>query len=312
MSTGDLALLTLAICIGGLVIWLLVRTRRGPRVSYGTPASVHDLGTRFHTLWHRRIRAGEWRPLLVYMYSGRDGYKGAMADFEKRLSPSIEYGASEAVARLEEGAEVTILPELDGFVFNPPAATVLWLETWHCIEFRMMAQESAQGLARGRIVFLVGPLVVAETEIAIEIMDDASVPATSIPADLYSDDRLSGADSAAYRTIFVSYSHEDTPIVRQLERAYRAIGDSYLRDVNILRSGERWGPALLNMITRADIFQLCWSTAASRSRNVEQEWRHAFKLQRRNFIRPVFWEKPMPEPPSELSELHFSFIEIAP
>ncbi|NQT51632.1 hypothetical protein HQ576_06270, partial [bacterium] len=51
-----------------------------------------------------------------------------------------------------------------------------------------------------------------------------------------------------------------------------------------------------------------------RSPFVEQEWRHALSLPRRQFIRPTYWEDPLPEwpergvPTDELRRLHFHFI----
>ncbi len=49
-----------------------------------------------------------------------------------------------------------------------------------------------------------------------------------------------------------------------------------------------------------------------RSKFVTQEWRHALSLRRDSFIRPVYWEEPMPTapglPPKELSELYFHWI----
>jgi hypothetical protein len=48
-----------------------------------------------------------------------------------------------------------------------------------------------------------------------------------------------------------------------------------------------------------------------RSEYVRQEWEHAVTLARPNFIRPTYWEQPMPRsdnpllPPSSLSKLHF-------
>jgi hypothetical protein len=71
----------------------------------------------------------------------------------------------------------------------------------------------------------------------------------------------------------------------------------FLRDIETLRSGEKWNPALLAMIERANIFQLYWSPAAKRSRYVEQEWRHALKQEKNHFIRPLYWKVPMPQPP---------------
>ena len=102
-----------------------------------------------------------------------------------------------------------------------------------------------------------------------------------------------------YDAIFPSYSHEDKQIVERLERAYRALGLSYLRDVTTLRSGKKWRPELQRLIERADAFQLFWSHSAARSENVTQEWRTAVQLiedkkKAETFIRPVYWEQPMP------------------
>jgi hypothetical protein len=114
-----------------------------------------------------------------------------------------------------------------------------------------------------------------------------------------------------YRRIFVSYSHEDAKVVHGLEAAYKALGDVYFRDVRSLRSGELWNPALLRMIEQADVFQLCWSEAAKRSDYVKREWMHALTLSRPTpFVRPTYWQTPMPEPPIELQGLQFSRLEI--
>ena len=109
-----------------------------------------------------------------------------------------------------------------------------------------------------------------------------------------------------YQAVFVSYARQDAGIVDQLERAYAALGFDYLRDIRVLRRGEKWNPALLRKIEEADIFQLCWSKAAKASANVEQEWRHAMRLNRTAFVRPLYWEQPMPEPPEELRDIHFA------
>jgi hypothetical protein len=116
--------------------------------------------------------------------------------------------------------------------------------------------------------------------------------------------------SHPYQRVFVSYSREDSSIADQLGEAYKALGLEYLRDVKVLRSGEKWAPALLNLIDKSEIFQLLWSEAAKCSPYVRQEWQHALGLDRDFFIRPVYWEKPMPAPPRELADLHFAYLEF--
>lgn len=118
-----------------------------------------------------------------------------------------------------------------------------------------------------------------------------------------------------YQAIFASYCHADTAIVEAMEKACKALGMDYLRDVMSLRSGQSWSDELLRMIERADIFQLFWSTPASQSAYVEQEWRHALGLAGRKdpaFIRPIYWENPLPPVPEPLRSLHFAPVDLLP
>jgi hypothetical protein len=83
----------------------------------------------------------------------------------------------------------------------------------------------------------------------------------------------------------------------------------YLRDVMTLKSGQSWSDELLRMIEQADVFQLFWSTPASQSPYVEQEWRHALGLSGQKgaaFIRPIYWERPLPKVPEPLQRIHFA------
>lgn len=86
-----------------------------------------------------------------------------------------------------------------------------------------------------------------------------------------------------------------------------------LIDKASLRTGERWREALLQLIEEADLFQLFWSKASSRSRYVAEEWQHALSLQGRKgkrFIRPVYWQSPWPPPPEQLEHLHFASLDL--
>jgi hypothetical protein len=217
---------------------------------------------RFHALWQRNSEPGIWQTMLVYIFSGLRGFEGARADFARRTTvPSDLYDDSSAIAteRIRYGTQISIHPELPGFRFNPPFSSVLWLEDWHCTEFRMQALPETRSLVgeqvEGRVAFYVGPLLIGETKLLTQITEQVPL--------IGSETRELWAEAGVYpyRAIFVSYSHQDSYIVDQLERAYRALGDTYLRDVAVLRSGEAWNPALLGKIYEADIFQFCWSEA---------------------------------------------------
>lgn len=110
--------------------------------------------------------------------------------------------------------------------------------------------------------------------------------------------------------VFVSYSHKDSDIADKLEKAYTAIGFESFRDRRILKSGEDWKKVLHKRIEEAELFQLLWSHAARQSPQVRAEWQHAHSLRRQSFIRPVYWEEPMPEAPPKLKNLQFVYVEL--
>lgn len=259
------------------------------------------------TVYHpRRIFPDDWSTLLAYAHLP-DVRAAVDADSKERLDKegAHEHESAASATEIARGATITIVPELPGCQFNPPYMPILWLEDWHRAEFKARASSDVPGFAlgkavNGRVAFYLESVLVGEVPIwallreTVESADD--------------DDEQETASAPAYRAIFASYSHQDTDVVEALENAYKALGMTFFRDVESLRSGEEWNPALLDMIEKADIFQLYWSEAPGQSQYVEQEWRHALVQERQRFIRPVYWRKPMPAPPKDLSRLHFAFL----
>ena len=209
--------------------------------------------------------------------------------------------SSEAVPR--EG-ELTVVPSAEGFEFNPPSLSFLWKESVHREEFRMRAGASLAGrTVHGRVTVYLGVIILAEIGTAFKV--EAHV------------DEVGGevSDRArAYRKIFASYSHRDRAIVDEVSAYASAVGGRYLRDIVDLRSGEEWSPALENLIRQADLFQLFWSWNALDSPYVRQEWEYALSLRKPNFVRPVYWDEPLPArgelPPADLRRLHFARIPL--
>jgi hypothetical protein len=160
----------------------------------------------------------------------------------------------------------------------------------------------SEGELEGLVSFYVGPLLISEVEFKVHVAADDG---------LRKQEKLGRISADAYGAVFVSYSHKDSQIVDQLQKAYEALGLEYLRDVRNLRSGNKWNAELLKLIDRADLFQLCWSSAAKQSEYVRQELRHALGRQLPSFVRPMYWELPMPDPPPELADIHFSYYKVA-
>ncbi|AMY09468.1 Bacterial DNA-binding protein [Luteitalea pratensis] len=266
------------------------------------PTDVHF--TAYHP---KEIPVTSWSSVLVYAHVP-SAAEAVERDRNLRFGADTALHApahAKATSVIRRGAAIAVVPELTGCRFNPPRATFLWLKDWHRVEFDVQADPELprkNGAVNGRVAFYVGPVLVGEMEIQAHLVpvsgDAATAAATSVTA-------------TPYRKIFVSYSHDDAQIVEALEAAAEALGDVYLRDVRTLRAGEPWGPALLELIERADVFQLCWSHAAKRSRYVRHELTHALAQRRpKPFIRPTYWERPMPAPPRSLKGIQFSYLAI--
>lgn len=273
------------------------------------PKNSGDEKVQFTTYHPKEIKPGKWYKLLSYAHLP-GALEAVKADSRSILGEAIkDYGKGRGVATetILREAEITVVPELPGCRFNPPRQTILWLEDWHRAEFRLQANPDdpefeAESAVNGRVAFYVGPILVAETKIWAFISEDADEDQIEQP------EEIAAADP--YRDIFISYSHKDTAIVEQVEKALATLGDKLLRDAHDLRSGEDWNAALLDMIDRANIFQLFWSNNSKASIYVEQEWRRALARNRPNFIRPIFWEDPIPKPPDELRHIHFERYEL--
>jgi TolB-like protein len=213
--------------------------------------------------------------------------------------------AEDSAAAIPREGQLTFVPEIAGFRFNPPRASMDWLEDVQNVAFRMSADESLEGTtARGRLTVWWGAVLLAEMALVMRVSSTAL------------DEETASESAAPFRKVFASYSRQDAAVVRQLEAFASALGDQYLIDVTSIRAGERWQPRIEQLIEEADVFQLFWSWNSIRSDYVQREWRHALALGRENFVRPVYWEEPLPElpehdlPPPELTSLQFQRVPL--
>lgn len=257
----------------------------------------------FTTMYSRQVKPEKWNTMLFYVHlSGALDLVKKDAERFKDQIPESKDATVQASTPLARGTELSITPICDGVTFNPPRAAILWLEDLHRVEFRFRADQAlSDDAAKGTIEVRVGPLIVGTLKLSFLVSDDA--PEASAPepeqAEMYHQD-----------DIFISYSHKDTDVALAFKKAYDAIGHNVLIDIDTLRSGQEWNAELMKMIERAEIFQLFWSDNSSASKYCKQEWEHALSLKRSGFVRPCYWQKPMPTPPDELRHLHFEFVQM--
>lgn len=259
----------------------------------------------FRARWPRYTKPKLWSKLLIYLYSGISGEKEANAELFKHIKQLNKLDFDTAgPAYLKNGTKVSIKPEMPGFRFSPDESIVTWYGNFIPVEFCMKPLLKGPFPQRGKkiyghVSFFVGPLQIAEINLNVivkkRLLGDEEFT-TNIEA------------SAPYRKIFVSCAREDLHITEIIGKTYEAIGDKYMRDVKYLPHREKWWPVICKLIKEADEFHLFWSKAAKKSKYVEMEWREALKRKKKNFIRPIYWEKPMPKPPPELIDIHFKYI----
>lgn len=81
-----------------------------------------------------------------------------------------------------------------------------------------------------------------------------------------------------YKKIFISYAHQDESKVKYLAEAYKAQGTNYFFDRHYLKGGDVFPLKIQEYINTADLFILCWSENASKSKYVKKELTQALEL----------------------------------
>jgi hypothetical protein len=217
-------------------------------------------------------------------------------------------------ARLQHETPITLVPECDELEFEPASLTKKWREDWvrFDFDFRPTAEVADETIVI-RVSVMVSGVEIAHINCPLSVV---SQPVVAAPvANPLAAAKMATQTASMYHRIFVSYSRKDTQVAEAYRLAQMAIGNEVFMDSYSIRVGEDWRAALARAIDQADIFQLFWSSSAAESENVRDEWDYALKYkcpdgQCAYFIRPVFWDKPMPQPPQELSHLNFRYVPL--
>lgn len=243
--------------------------------------------------------------MLVYAYiaDALATVREDAATFGAQLGTDVQELTEPSERMLVRGTSLTIVPECDGVTFDPEYDSFTWYRRWHRLEFTFTARAELAGSKRTcTITVYAGPLIIAVLEVPFDFQAAGSAQRSGLTDE---------AHAAQYRRIFLSYSHQDTPVVLACRAAYHSLSDIVLIDRDTLRSGELFDEGLEAMIRDAEIFQLFWSARSARSCWVRREWEYALGLNRGpGFVRPVYWAKPMEPPPDPLSRLHFAFVRL--
>jgi hypothetical protein len=276
-------------------------------VAEAEPAAEKPAGERlsFTAAYPPEIPSEAWQTLVVVLHVPHASAK--VASLLARRAPEIgddpAQSSTSASVPVQRGSTITLVPMVGGVEFNPPRLDVSWHEDVQDSMFRMRTSASAGTPLFGAVEVQLEGLPIAMVPVAMRVVQ---VGSSTAPPQVTQ-------RAGVLDRIFVSYSRRDTTVVEACANFYRALGVQILMDTHDLRGGQDWRESLHNMINQADLFQLYWSENSAGSSEVEHEWRYARGLTSKgnSFIRPLYWDTPMPEPPAELSTIHFSRVDLA-
>jgi hypothetical protein len=195
---------------------------------------------------------------------------------------------------------------------GPPELTKKWDDSWTRFLFDFKLNQAL----RGEVVVVRISVQVAGIEIAS--IGNCTIEVTNLQhgdegVNPLAQAKWGNQTSTLYQRIFGSYSRQDQEITYRYKLAQIALGNEVFVDVDDLRAGENWKAGLARAIDAADVFQLFWSRNSANSEYCQYEWSYALQFRCpdgkcEDFVRPVYWEKPMPDPPPELSDVNFKYV----
>jgi hypothetical protein len=253
------------------------------------------------------IATESWSTLDLFLYLSE--FEGLVRKEVQRLEHREDLDYSNVSAQLPKslpkGCQIRVSLSSNTIQANPSELTISWLEPYNRFSFRIIAMEHVpdESSASLDIEVFADNLPIASMRLPIAVNSMAKRARGQIIS----------SEAQWYETIFASYAREDLEIVRHLKERYEMLGLQMFIDLDDLRSGAFWRPELFKRIDSSDLFQLFWSTAARESEYVEIEWKRALgasEVKGGSFIRPIYWEVPIPDIPEELAEINFRRIDI--
>ena len=215
-------------------------------------------------------------------------------------------GTKSLNAEVERGATLAFHLTFDELEVAEAVESVVWRGTPEPVQFGVsVPKDQERGVVLGSVMTSVDGVPVGKIGFKLTITDPESGTGWGEPEPL-------GEVAPRYKRAFLSCAaHDYAEVIRQMPVLKAAGLKCFLAYVNI-ESGEPWEEKLYEQIDGCDLFLLFWSSSAKSSEWVEREWRRALTRKGRNHLAapeivPVIIEgPPIPEPPEELTHLHFS------
>ncbi len=222
---------------------------------------------------------------------------------------------------LQHGSKITVLLESEELDFEPELLTKTWHGDWTRFNFEFRpSNEFVDETAFVRASIMVLGFEIAKIKFAIEIVErkaQAQVMPMIMdePTNPFAQAKMQSTTTSGYDKIFISYSRKDKFIAEAFKVIQEAAGNDVFFDVDDIRTGADWKAAIAEAIDNADYMQVFWSENSASSEWCGYEWDYALNYRCketncREFIRPVWWNAPMPTPPDNLGHLNFKRMDL--
>jgi TIR domain len=262
----------------------------------------------FGASYPRVLRLGVRQPLYVHLYREgiRDQLDARLAELTGRLGPQRRHSEAPANTIIPRGAKLEIRPRITNVRSYPEQRTIVWRDKFTEAPFKIeyADQSTASNICTGSVAVSTNGSLIAQLPVSLPVSrrSDALFPP------------FRTVSTGMLRHVFGSYAREDAEIVTCFRAVYKALGIYLFVDTLDMPSGAAWEQYLEQQIERSDVFQLFWSYASAASPAVESEWQHALTVaaslpRQAEFIRPVYWTKPCPDPPELLSGINFDYFD---
>lgn len=202
--------------------------------------------------------------------------------------------------KAKHGDSISFVLQVENCEIDDYSQNIVWQGEITSVEFGVRVLSGFKGKKiMAKLNIGISGIPAGNIKFRIKVQEDVVFETTDAPV-----------KTTTYKKAFVSYASSDRDEVLRRTQMLSATGITFFQDIMQLKPGQLWESSLYREIDKCDVFFLFWSSSAKNSKWVKKEYEYAQGLQAGGKvieIIPVPIEgPPTPEPPSELSHLHFN------
>jgi cell division protein FtsZ len=218
---------------------------------------------------------------------------------------TVRRGFTSLTTAIELNSSLHFEVILPGVMIDNPVQLLRWRGRTESVTFEVFFPKGIQ------IEKLIGKVIVSQNSIPLGLIrfiikvqhEENTIRETQSLAPT--------GEARHFEKAFISYASQDRSEVLRRVQMLSATRIKFFQDILTLEPGDRWAKQIYRHIDDADVFFLFWSQAAKKSEWVLKETLYALEKKSGNDLNPpeivpILLEKPVPDPPDELKDIHFN------